>query len=109
MYNKYKNVNEYTQINILNIPEYKLSIYYNKPGLLRLIFNFLLFLKKIIVVLQCYVSFRCTEQSFSYIYIYFFFQILFSIIGYYKILSVVSCAIEYVLVEYPFFIIAYIM
>ena len=38
-----------------------------------------------------------------YIHIYLFFQILF-LIGYYRILDRVSCAIQYVLVGYLFYV-----
>ena len=53
-----------------------------------------------ILDLQRCVSFRCTAQWFSYIYmytdthIYVYFR-FFSIIGYYKILSIVPCAIQW--------------
>ena len=55
-----------------------------------------------IVDLQCCVSFRCTAKLFSYThiysflywYIYIFFFRFFSIIGYYKILSRVPCALQ---------------
>ena len=49
-----------------------------------------------IVDLQCCVSIRCTATWFG---IFFRF---FSIIDYYKILNIVSCAIQQVLVVYPF-------
>ena len=45
-----------------------------------------------VVDLPCYVSFMCMAKWFSFIYT-FFFRFL-SIIGYYKILNVVSCAIQ---------------
>ena len=51
-----------------------------------------------IIDLQCCVSFRCTAQQFSYThiytytYMYLFFR-FFSLIGCYKILSIVPCAI----------------
>ena len=40
----------------------------------------------------------------TYIYIYIFFFRFFSIIGYYKILSIVPCAIQLVIVGYRFYI-----
>ena len=53
-----------------------------------------------IVGLQCCVCFRCTVKRLSYTYIYirtrtyiFFFR-FFSIVVYYKILNIVSCAIQ---------------
>ena len=49
-------------------------------------FSFLKIFYWIIVNLQCCVSFKCIAKWFSYAYIYFF--ILFSIVGYYKILSI---------------------
>ena len=61
--------------------------------------SFLYFLNWGIVDLQCCVTFRCAVQWFSYIYIYSF-LIFFSPIGYYKILSIVLCAIQQVLVDY---------
>ena len=55
-------------------------------------FSFFFFKKKrSIVDLQCYVSFRCIANI--YIYIQFIFR-FFSLIGYYKILSVVPCTIQ---------------
>ena len=56
------------------------------------------------VDLQCCVSFRCTAVWFRYIHIYIF-QIytyfrLYSIIGYYKILNVLPCIIQWILVAY---------
>ena len=49
------------------------------------------------VDLQCYVSFMCTAKWFSYTYtythIYSFFR-LFSLVGYYKILTLVDCTIQ---------------
>ena len=49
-----------------------------------------------LIDLQCHVSFRCTAQWFSYIYIYIYIYIyrFFSLIGYYKILNIVPCAIQ---------------
>ena len=47
-----------------------------------------------IVDLQCCVSFRCTAKWFSYTYIYIFFLRFFSLKGYYKILSIIPCAIQ---------------
>ena len=61
------------------------------------------------VDLQCHVSFRCTAKWFNYMYMCVYIYIythsfrFFSHIGYYKILSVVPCAIESVLVVYLFF------
>ena len=46
-----------------------------------------------VVDLQCYVSFRCTAKRFSYTYISIF-KRFFSHIDYYKILSIVPCAIH---------------
>ena len=47
-----------------------------------------------IVDLQCCISFSCTAKWFSYIFFFniFFFR-FFSHIGYYKILSIVPCAL----------------
>ena len=44
------------------------------------------------------------SDSYTYIYIYIFFSRFFSLIHYYKILSIVPCAIEWVLVVYLVFI-----
>jgi len=68
--------------------------------------------------LQCCVSFRWAAKWFRYIYIWYihtykmysffyknvFFFRFFSIIGYYKILTVVPCVIQSVLVVYIFYI-----
>ena len=56
-------------------------------------FNFF-FLNWSIVDWQGCVTFRCPAKWFSYLYIYVFFFRFFSIIGYYKILSIVPCAIQ---------------
>ena len=45
----------------------------------------------------------CIYIYFIRVYIHILFQI-FSIIGYYKILSVVLCAMQWILVIYPFYI-----
>ena len=52
---------------------------------------YLVFFNWSIVNLQCCVSFRCTAKWFSYTYIYIYFFRLFSLIGYYKISSIVPC------------------
>ena len=44
-----------------------------------------------------------------YLYLYLFFFRFFSIIGYYKILNIVSCAIQLVLVVYLFYIQKYML
>ena len=43
------------------------------------------------------------SDSVIYIYIYIFLFRFFSLIGYYKILSIVPCAIQYILVGYLFY------
>ena len=53
-----------------------------------------------IVDLQHHISFRCTAKSVSHMYAYIHF---FSHIGYYKILSKFSCAIQYVLINHLFY------
>ena len=54
------------------------------------------FFKLIYIDLQCCVGFRYTAELFSYTNIYFqsFFFRLFSLIGYYRILRIVPCAIN---------------
>ena len=50
-----------------------------------------------IVDLQCCISIRCVAKQFSYILIHIihvFFLRFFSIVGSYKILNIVSCAIQ---------------
>jgi len=59
---------------------------------------------QIIVDLQCCVCFRYTANWFLCIYIYIHFFRFFSHIGYNKILSRISCAIQEVLVGYPSYI-----
>ena len=51
-----------------------------------------------IIDLQCYVSFKYTSKWYRYIYVYFF--IFFSIIGYYKILNTVHCTLQYIFIIY---------
>ena len=51
-----------------------------------------------IVNIQCCISFRCTAKLISYVL-----PILFSHIGYYKLLSRFSFTLEYVLVHCKFF------
>ena len=50
----------------------------------------------LVVDLQCCLSFRCTAEWFSFIYIcvYFYFR-LFSLKDYHKILSIVRCAVQW--------------
>ena len=66
------------------------------------------------VDLRCCVSFWYTAKLFSYVYIYiyiyiyththiFFFRFFF-LIGYYKVLSIVPCAIQLTLVVYIFYV-----
>lgn len=50
-----------------------------------------------IVGLKCHVNFWSTAKKFSYTYVYTFF-LLFSIVVYHKILSIVPCAIQYTFV-----------
>ena len=60
-----------------------------------------------IINLQCCISFKYTPKWFSYLYalyIYIFFFKFFSIVGYYKILNIVSCIIWYILIVYIYFI-----
>ena len=50
----------------------------------------------LVVDLQCCLSFRCTAEWFSFIYlcVYFYFR-LFSLKDYHKILSIVPCAVQW--------------
>ena len=67
---------------------------------------FLIIFNLIRVNLQWGVSFRYIAKwfiyifSFIYIYIFFFILHIFSSIGYYKILNIVSCAIQCILIVY---------
>ena len=49
---------------------------------------------------QCHVHFRCTAKWFSCIYFFRFFSIL----SYYKVLSIILCAVQLVFVVYLFYI-----
>ena len=64
-------------------------------GLFFVFFCLLIFILywSIVDVQRC-VSLRCTAEWFSYAYIFMFFFKFFSYLGYYKILSIVSCAIQ---------------
>ena len=68
--------------------------------------SFFFYLKKELFKLLIYsVMFQVYSKVIQlYIYIFILFFRLFSIIGYYKILSIVPCAIQKVLVVYLFYI-----
>ena len=64
------------------------------PGTSSYLHSFFFLLSWSRVDLQCCISFRCTAKWFSYTYLYIYFVRFFSLIGYYKILSIVACAIQ---------------
>ena len=74
-------------VNNWNLNPYPILSYYILLNLLKIKKNWN------IVDLQC-VSFRCTTKWFSYTYICIFLFASSSILGYYKILSIVPCAIQ---------------
>ena len=64
--------------------------------------KFLNFIKVYLIYNIVLVSGR--QHSDSFIQAYLFFFRFFSLIGYYKILSIVPCAIQYVFVSYLFYV-----
>ena len=86
---------------LVNEPEFKIDTLVSVLTFRILFFYLIFILYWSIVDLQYCVSFRYTAKRFSYTYTYIhsFFR-YFSHIGYHRIVSRFSCAIQYVLVGY---------